>query len=83
MIWYLIILCMLVLYFWKNYEGYNNLNIYPSRLLGMRRYVKLDRDGNIISMDVNTIQPGIGESKCKDVLCPKYYSDTISCYYCS
>ena len=66
----------------NNYENYVNLNIYPSRLLFMRRYAKLNKNGNIISLDVNPIEPRINETKCTQMLCPKYYSDNISCYYC-
>jgi hypothetical protein len=63
-------------------EPYINLNIYPSRLLFMRRYAKLNKIGRITSLDVNPIQPGINESQCLLSLCPKYYSDNITCYYC-
>lgn len=78
----IVIIILFGIYFWKRYETYNNLNIYPTRLLGMRRYAKLNKNGRIISIDVDVIKPGIGESGCIEVLCPKYYSDTISCYYC-
>ncbi len=65
----------------KQNEYYKNLNIYPSRLLGMHKFAKL-KDGKIISLDIKPIEPTINESKCDIGYCPLWLSDNMTCYNC-
>lgn len=63
-------------------EHYQNLNIYPSRLLGMQKFSKL-KNGKIIGLDIKPIQPMIGETKCTIVRCIPWFDDNMTCYECS
>lgn len=85
MIYVIIILLLFVLYFVNNRtEPYNNLGYYPTRLFWSHKYGKMDKCNSktISSVDIKPIEPGINETKCIVTLCPEYFSDNITCYYC-
>ncbi len=62
-------------------ELFQNINIYPSRLLQMRTYGKLSNN-TILAIDTKPITPTINETECTEVLCPPYVS-LMTCYKCS
>lgn len=84
LITFIILLSLYYLYsthFAPKTESYKNLNIYPSRLFFMRKFAKL-KNGKVIALDINPIQPTINESKCVEKQCPPIY-DNMTCYECS
>lgn len=81
----LLILLIITLYYClqasKDYpEAFQNINIYPSRLLGMRIYGKISNN-NVIAIDTHPITPTINETECTEMLCPPYVS-LMTCYKC-
>ncbi len=77
----LLFLVSIFIFKFKGYEHYKNLNIYPSRLLGMHKFAKL-HNNKIISLDIKPIEPTINESKCDIHYCPIWLSDNMTCYKC-
>ena len=79
---FIILLCLLIIYYiFYNCEPYQNLNIYPSRLLGMHKFAKL-HNNKIISLDIEPIKPTINETQCVIHQCPPHFSDNMTCYKC-
>lgn len=78
----LIILLIILLFVWYiNVEQFQNLNFYPSKLFGMRKFGKM-KGGKIISLDIKPIVPSFGESQCDIVQCPPHLSNDMTCYRC-
>jgi hypothetical protein len=79
---FLIIFILLTYYFYSiRTEQYQNLNMYPTRLLGIHKFSKL-KNGNIVYMDIKPIEPGVGESQCVIKQCPPLWNDNMTCYEC-
>ena len=81
MILIIILLLLLAVLYMNQVEHYVNLNIYPSRLLGMQKFAKL-HNGKIISLDIKPIEPTFGETQCLVAKCPQWFMDNMVCYNC-
>lgn len=81
----IIILILIIIYIILIYpqtEHYQNLYIYPTRLLGMHKFSKL-KNGKIVFVDIKPIQPTKNESQCIIKPCPAWWNDNMTCFECS
>lgn len=83
------LLVLLLLFFFslyfklnQNEEKFENLNIYPTKLYGLHKFVKLNEFGRAEKLYIKPITPSPGESRCDVVICPSWIPDNISCYKC-
>lgn len=68
---------------YKSNEGFlQTLDLYPSRMYGAPKHVRLDKCNKIISMHLKPPTPKVGESRCDTFICPPYFSDFVTCYKC-
>lgn len=84
MIIVIVIILLLLLYFTIKplQENFLSVGLYPSRLFGSPKHIRLDKYSKIQSLHLEPVTPKTGESRCDDVLCPPYYSDFATCYKC-
>jgi len=65
-----------------NIEHFQNNNMYPTRLLGMARHVRLNKFNRIDAVYIKAPLPKTGESRCDVVVCPDWIPDNSICYKC-
>jgi hypothetical protein len=87
MIYTIIIICLIIaiIYFataLSNHESFKNLDIYPSRMYGMAKYVRLNKFNRVEAIYIKPPLPKTGESRCDVVTCPEWIPDNSTCYKC-
>jgi len=66
----------------RNYEPYQDLNLYAMRLYGSAKHIRLNKFNRVESVYIKPPLPMTGESRCDKVLCPPWIPDTSICYKC-
>ena len=80
----LLILLVIIVIIWlscKN-ELFENSYLYPTRLLAMSKYCRLDKYGRVESVDIHPPTLKTGESRCDKVACPVWVPSDAICYKC-
>lgn len=84
MILKIILIIILIYVIWKlmTIESFENTNIYPTRLLGMAKYIRLNKFNRIDAVYIKPPLPKTGESSCFVVQCPQWTPENSVCYRC-
>lgn len=77
-----ILLIIIIIINFIDYEQFESINIYASRLFGMPKYILLNKFNRAKAIYISPPQPKVGESRCYKTICPKWIPDNCYCYKC-
>lgn len=63
-------------------ELFENSMIYPTRLFGMAKHVRLNKFNRVESVYIHPPRLKTGETKCRVVKCPPWVPSDAICYRC-
>lgn len=78
----LIIILFIIYFLIPNQEYYQDVNLYPTRILNMPKYVRINKNNTIDAVYLQPPTPQANESRCDVVQCPSWIPENTICYSC-
>lgn len=78
----ILIIIILVLYFSYKDELFEDSYLYPTRMLAMSKHCRIDKYGQVESVDIHPPTLKTGESRCDKTICPVWVPSDAICYKC-